>query len=180
VTLSGDCAIFHAFGRYAHASFEWPLIPYRWGITHQYTLYVDQDWIVRSRIARDSDLICAAIQLSKGLMCPDIRNETLPCVSRPRLWSHWTDCFRAPGGRFLPFVSRDLRSSVTSCNVGTPTVWAVRYLTMNGRRCLIGLFNHGSMVYAPTQTCALQALGRGRKVISISGADGVYHRRKTL
>jgi pyruvate dehydrogenase (quinone) len=32
-----------------------------------------------------------------------------------------------------------------SCDVGTPTVWAARYLTMNGKRRLLGSFNHGPM-----------------------------------
>jgi pyruvate dehydrogenase (quinone) len=35
--------------------------------------------------------------------------------------------------------------AIFSCDVGTPTVWAARYLTMNGKRRLIGSFNHGSM-----------------------------------
>jgi pyruvate dehydrogenase (quinone) len=30
-----------------------------------------------------------------------------------------------------------------SCDVGTPTIWAARYLSMNGRRRLLGSFNHG-------------------------------------
>src|SRR6202041_2811776 len=32
-----------------------------------------------------------------------------------------------------------------SCDVGTPTIWAARYLSMNGKRRLLGSFNHGSM-----------------------------------
>src|SRR6202140_3411960 len=35
--------------------------------------------------------------------------------------------------------------AVFTCDVGTPTVWAARYLTMNGQRQLLGSFNHGSM-----------------------------------
>jgi pyruvate dehydrogenase (quinone) len=35
--------------------------------------------------------------------------------------------------------------AIFSCDVGTPTVWAARYLTMNGKRRLLGSFNHGSM-----------------------------------
>jgi hypothetical protein len=139
VTLSGDCATSHAFGSYAPVSFEWPLIPRRRGITHQYTLYADPDWIVmvlRNRLARDSDLISCRYSTEQRLVCPDIGIETFPLVSRPRLSSHWTDCFRPPVGRFLPFVSRHLRSSVTSNSgdVGAPTVWATCYLTMDGRR----------------------------------------------
>ncbi|RYF49187.1 MAG: ubiquinone-dependent pyruvate dehydrogenase, partial [Comamonadaceae bacterium] len=38
--------------------------------------------------------------------------------------------------------------AVFSCDVGLPTVWAARYLAMNGRRRLIGSFCHGSMANA--------------------------------
>ena len=38
--------------------------------------------------------------------------------------------------------------AVFTCDVGTPTVWAARYLKMNGKRRLIGSFNHGSMANA--------------------------------
>jgi pyruvate dehydrogenase (quinone) len=33
--------------------------------------------------------------------------------------------------------------AIFTCDVGTPTVWAARYLTMNGKRRLLGSFNHG-------------------------------------
>ncbi|WP_410832993.1 thiamine pyrophosphate-dependent enzyme [Paraburkholderia sp. SIMBA_030] len=32
-----------------------------------------------------------------------------------------------------------------TCDVGTPIAWTARYLKLNGRRRLIGSFNHGSM-----------------------------------
>src|SRR6267378_8311611 len=35
--------------------------------------------------------------------------------------------------------------AIFSCDVGTPTIWPARYLTMNGKRRLLGSFNHGSM-----------------------------------
>ena len=38
--------------------------------------------------------------------------------------------------------------AIFCCDVGTPTVWAARYLTMNGKRRLLGSFNHGSMANA--------------------------------
>src|SRR5215471_3034749 len=38
--------------------------------------------------------------------------------------------------------------AVFTCDVGLPTVWAARYLSMNGRRRLIGSFWHGSMANA--------------------------------
>src|SRR5467141_756480 len=38
--------------------------------------------------------------------------------------------------------------AIFACDVGTPTIWAARYLTMNGKRRLLGSFNHGSMATA--------------------------------
>src|SRR5262249_16636560 len=37
------------------------------------------------------------------------------------------------------------KDAIFTCDVGTPTIWAARYLTMNGQRRLLGSFNHGSM-----------------------------------
>ncbi|MBR7503446.1 ubiquinone-dependent pyruvate dehydrogenase, partial [Mycobacterium tuberculosis] len=37
-------------------------------------------------------------------------------------------------------------------DVGSPVVWAARYLTMSGRRRLIGSFSHGSMANALSQS----------------------------
>ncbi len=63
--------------------------------------------------------------------------------------------------------------AIFSCDVGTPTVWAARYLTMNGRRRLLGSFNHGSMANALPQAIGAQSSHRGRQVISLSGDGGL-------
>jgi pyruvate dehydrogenase (quinone) len=62
--------------------------------------------------------------------------------------------------------------AIVTCDVGTPTVWAARYLKMNGKRRLIGSFNHGSMANAMLQAIGAQATYRGRQVISMSGDGG--------
>ncbi|MBO9644168.1 MAG: ubiquinone-dependent pyruvate dehydrogenase [Pseudacidovorax sp.] len=62
--------------------------------------------------------------------------------------------------------------AVFTADVGTPTVWAARYLKMNGRRRLIGSFNHGSMANAMLQAMGAQAAARGRQVVSLSGDGG--------
>src|SRR5207244_6571040 len=62
--------------------------------------------------------------------------------------------------------------SVFSCDVGTPTIWAARYLTMNGKRRLLGSFNHGSMANALPQAIGVQASHPGRQVITMSGDGG--------
>jgi pyruvate dehydrogenase (quinone) len=48
--------------------------------------------------------------------------------------------------------------AVFTCDVGLPTVWAARYLAMNGRRRLIGSFWHGSRANALAQAIGAQAL----------------------
>jgi len=63
--------------------------------------------------------------------------------------------------------------TVFTCDVGTPTVWAARYLAMNGRRRLIGSFNHGSMANALPQAIGAQAAFPGRQVVSLSGDGGL-------
>ncbi|MBT3166377.1 ubiquinone-dependent pyruvate dehydrogenase [Streptomyces sp. Vc74B-19] len=64
--------------------------------------------------------------------------------------------------------------TVFTADVGTPTVWAARYLTMNGRRRLIGSFNHGSMANALPQAIGAQAAaGRRRQVVALCGDGGL-------
>ncbi|GJD57851.1 ubiquinone-dependent pyruvate dehydrogenase [Methylobacterium dankookense] len=62
--------------------------------------------------------------------------------------------------------------AVFTADVGTPTVWAARYLTMNGRRRLIGSWVHGSMANAMAQGIGIQAAQRDRQVIALSGDGG--------
>jgi len=62
--------------------------------------------------------------------------------------------------------------AIFTCDVGTPSIWAARYLKMNGKRRLIGSFNHGSMANAMPQAIGAQAAFPGRQVISLSGDGG--------
>jgi pyruvate dehydrogenase (quinone) len=62
--------------------------------------------------------------------------------------------------------------AVFTCDVGLPTVWAARYLAMNGKRRLLGSFWHGSMANAMAQGIGVQATLPGRQVISLSGDGG--------
>jgi pyruvate dehydrogenase (quinone) len=63
--------------------------------------------------------------------------------------------------------------AIFTCDVGTPTIWAARYLTMNGQRRLLGSFNHGSMANALPQAIGAQVSHSGRQVISLSGDGGL-------
>ncbi len=58
-------------------------------------------------------------------------------------------------------------------DVGSPVIWAARYLHMNGRRSLIGSFIHGSMANALPQAVGAAASHPGRQVVALSGDGGV-------
>jgi len=62
--------------------------------------------------------------------------------------------------------------AVFTCDVGLPTVWAARYLAMNGKRRLMGSFWHGSMANALAQAIGAQSAFPGRQVVSMSGDGG--------
>lgn len=62
--------------------------------------------------------------------------------------------------------------AIFTCDVGTPVAWAARYLKMNGRRRLVGSFNHGSMANAMLQAIGAQATFSNRQVVSFSGDGG--------
>ena len=64
------------------------------------------------------------------------------------------------------------KDAIFSCDVGTPTIWAARYLRMNGQRRLLGSFNHGSMANALPQAIGAQVSHPGRQVVSLSGDGG--------
>jgi pyruvate dehydrogenase (quinone) len=63
--------------------------------------------------------------------------------------------------------------AIFTADVGTPTLWAARYLTMNGKRQLHGSFNHGSMANAMPQALGAQAGHLQRQVVSLSGDGGL-------
>ena len=74
-------------------------------------------------------------------------------------------------GSHPQFVARAISElasddAVFTCDVGTPTIWAARYLTMNGKRRLLGSFTHGSMANALPQAIGAQQTYPGRQVIS--------------
>jgi pyruvate dehydrogenase (quinone) len=62
--------------------------------------------------------------------------------------------------------------AIFTFDVGTVTVWAARYLKMNGRRRMLGSLVHGSMANALPQAIGAQASHPGRQVISLSGDGG--------
>lgn len=62
--------------------------------------------------------------------------------------------------------------AVFTVDVGTPCIWAARYLTMNGKRRILGSFNHGSMANALSQAIGVQAVNRQQQVVALCGDGG--------
>lgn len=58
-------------------------------------------------------------------------------------------------------------------DVGSPVVWAARYLTMNGKRRMIGSFSHGSMANALSHGIGAQASQPKRQVVALAGDGGL-------
>jgi pyruvate dehydrogenase (quinone) len=76
------------------------------------------------------------------------------------------------------YVARVLDSvadqdAVFTVDVGSPVVWAARYLKMNGQRRLVGSFNHGTMANALPHAIGVQSAYPERQVISMSGDGGL-------
>ncbi|OBF21171.1 ubiquinone-dependent pyruvate dehydrogenase [Mycobacterium sp. ACS4331] len=63
--------------------------------------------------------------------------------------------------------------AVFTVDVGSPVVWAARYLGMNGRRRLLGSFNHGTMACALPLALGAQTVDRGRQVVALAGDGGL-------
>lgn len=86
----------------------------------------------------------------------------------------------APGEKKIhpQYVARAIselaaEDAIFACDVGTPTVWAARYLQLNGRRRLLGSFTHASMANALPQAIGAQCANPGRQVIALSGDGGL-------
>ncbi|WP_144764797.1 ubiquinone-dependent pyruvate dehydrogenase [Curtobacterium sp. 9128] len=92
------------------------------------------------------------------------------------------DDLAVPAGKHKPlhpqYVARVLDQladddAVFIPDVGSPVVWASRYLTMNGKRRLIGSFWHGSMANAMPQAIGAQTAFPDRQVIAMAGDGGL-------
>ena len=62
--------------------------------------------------------------------------------------------------------------AIFTCDVGTPILWTARYLKVNGKRRIVGSFNHGSMANAMLHAIGAQVAYPKRQVISMSGDGG--------
>ena len=76
------------------------------------------------------------------------------------------------------FVARTLdrladEDAVFIPDVGSPVVWAARYLTMTRERRLIGSFSHGTMANAVSHAIGAQSAFPDRQVIALAGDGGL-------
>jgi pyruvate dehydrogenase (quinone) len=92
------------------------------------------------------------------------------------------DRLARPGGDGAPLHPQHVAATVDklaaadaifTVDVGTPCIWAARYLHMNGTRRLIGSFSHGSMANALPHAIGAQAARPGRQVIALAGDGGL-------
>ena len=92
------------------------------------------------------------------------------------------DDLAVPTGRGKPlhpqFVARTLDrladdDAVFIPDVGSPVVWAARYLTMTRDRRLIGSFSHGTMANAVSHAIGAQSAFPDRQVIALAGDGGL-------
>ena len=83
-----------------------------------------------------------------------------------------------PGKPIHPqyFVSRLNKlaadDAIFTFDVGTPVIWTARHIKTNGKRRIIGSFNHGSMANAMMHAIGAQKACPNRQVISLSGDGG--------
>ena len=77
--------------------------------------------------------------------------------------------------QYLARLLNDLATTdaVFTADVGTPVIWAARYLQMTKRRRLIGSFTHGSMANALPHALGAQAVDPDRQVIALAGDGGL-------
>ncbi|GGD46361.1 pyruvate dehydrogenase [Microbacterium faecale] len=63
--------------------------------------------------------------------------------------------------------------AIFTADVGSPTVWAARYLSMTEERRLIGSFTHGSMANALMHGIGAQVAHPDRQVVALAGDGGL-------
>src|SRR6478736_3689853 len=79
-----------------------------------------------------------------------------------------------PAGYVAGLVNRLASDdAVFTVDVGSPVVWAARYLSMNAKRRLVGSFNHGTMACALPHAIGAQTAFRNRQVVALAGDGGL-------
>ncbi|ETS93699.1 ubiquinone-dependent pyruvate dehydrogenase [Veillonella sp. AS16] len=148
------------------------------------------------QIDRDPGALGRRVPLTQGIIgnVKDTLKELLPLISQ-RDDTEFIDTIRKAYKKFRSdldsyavaeldgvaihpqyFVNRlntlAAEDAIFTFDVGTPVIWTARHLKTNGKRRILGSFNHGSMANAMMHAIGAQNACPNRQVISLSGDGG--------
>ena len=148
------------------------------------------------QVDRDPSALGRRVPLTQGIIgtVKDTLNELLPLVGQ-RENTEFIDTIRKEYTKFREnldgyaaaepdgvaihpqyFVSRlnklAAEDAIFTFDVGTPVIWTARHLKTNGKRRILGSYNHGSMANAMMHAIGAQNACPNRQVISLSGDGG--------
>ena len=148
------------------------------------------------QVDRDPSALGRRVPLTQGIIgtVKDTLNELLPLVGQ-RENTEFIDTIRKEYTKFREnldsyaaaepdgvaihpqyFVNRlnklASEDAIFTFDVGTPVIWTARHLKTNGKRRILGSYNHGSMANAMMHAIGAQNACPNRQVISLSGDGG--------
>ena len=148
------------------------------------------------QVDRDPSALGRRVPLTQGIIgtVKDTLKELLPLVGQ-RENTEFIDTIRKEYTKFREnldsyaaaesdgvaihpqyFVSRlnklAAEDAIFTFDVGTPVIWTARHLKTNGKRRILGSYNHGSMANAMMHAIGAQNACTNRQVISLSGDGG--------
>ena len=148
------------------------------------------------QVDRDSSALGRRVPLTQGIIgtVKDTLKELLPLVGQ-RENTEFIDTIRKEYTKFREnldsyaaaesdgvaihpqyFVNRlnklAAEDAIFTFDVGTPVIWTARHLKTNGKRRILGSYNHGSMANAMMHAIGAQNACPNRQVISLSGDGG--------
>ena len=148
------------------------------------------------QVDRDPSALGRRVPLTQGIIgtVKDTLKELLPLVGQ-RENTEFIDTIRKEYTKFREnldsyaaaesdgvaihpqyFVSRlnklAAEDAIFTFDVGTPVIWTARHLKTNGKRRILGSYNHGSMANAMMHAIGAQNACPNRQVISLSGDGG--------
>ena len=148
------------------------------------------------QVDRDPSALGRRVPLTQGIIgtVKDTLKELLPLVGQ-RENTEFIDTIRKEYTKFREnldsyaaaesdgvaihpqyFVSRlnklAAEDAICTFDVGTPVIWTARHLKTNGKRRILGSYNHGSMANAMMHAIGAQNACPNRQVISLSGDGG--------
>jgi len=142
------------------------------------------------QVDRDPSALGRRVPLTQGIIgtVKDTLKELLPLVGQ-RENTEFIDTIRKeytkfrenldsyaaaePDGVFVNRLNKlASEDAIFTFDVGTPVIWTARHLKTNGKRRILGSYNHGSMANAMMHAIGAQNACPNRQVISLSGDGG--------